>query len=315
MKNLKIRDIELKGNLFLAPIAGYSDVGMRKLAKKYGASFCFSEMISAKALLYQNKKTLDLLATYDGEDMVGVQLFGSDPEDFAKAVKIKELEKFDIIDINMGCPAPKIYSNGEGSALLKDINRAKEIVKAAVLNSSKPITVKFRSGIDEKHIVAVEFARAMEEAGASALTIHARTTAQGYSGKADLEIARAVKAAVKIPVIVSGDCTDKESYLKILDFTKADGVMIARGAFGRPEVFSEILGKEVTVKKLEDIFEHIDELLKHFNERFVLLSMRSHIAHYIKGQGATSEQKLELMKAENIEQVKALLCKVFGENV
>lgn len=311
MKKLKIGKVVLKNNLILAPIAGYSDVGLRFLAKKYGAGLTCTEMISAKALCYNNKKTFDLLATFKGEKPVCVQLFGSEPEAFAKAVKLPEIQKFDIIDINMGCPAPKIYQNGEGSALLEDIEKAKKIVQTCKQNCDKPVTVKFRSGIDENSIIATTFAKAMEEAGADAITIHARTRKQGYSGKADLMVAKAVKENVKIPVIVSGDCVDKKSYESIINTTNADGVMIARGAFGNPEIFSEVLGKKVKVDKLDDIKTHIKIMREFFSERYVLLNMRSHIAHYIKGQGATTEQKLALMKAESLDEVLNILEKIF----
>lgn len=310
MKKLKIGNITLENNLVLAPIAGYSDVGFRFLAKKYGASLTHTEMISVKALCFGNKKTFDLLSTFDGEKPVAVQLFGSCPEDFAKVVKMKELEKFDIIDINMGCPAPKIYQNGEGSALLKDIEKAKAIVRSCKNSTSKPVTVKFRSGISNDKI-AVDFAKAMQEAGADAITIHARTKEQGYSGKADLKVAKAVKESVTIPVVVSGDCVDKNSYENILKETNADGVMIARGAFGRPEIFSEILGKNVHVNKFEDIKTHIKILSQFFDERYVVLNMRSHLAHYVKGQNVSPNQKLKLMKAESIDEVFELCEQIF----
>lgn len=306
MCELKIKNVKLKNNLLLAPIANYSDVGFRKLAKKYGAALTCTEMISAKALLFNNKKTFDLLSTFDGESPACVQLFGSNPEDFYNAIKLPALDKFDIIDINMGCPAPKIYKNGDGSALLLNIKKASEIVKACVRATDRPITVKFRSGIDH-NIVAVEFAKEMEKAGASALTIHARTREQGYSGKADLKVAKAVKDAVKIPVIVSGDCVDKESYEKILSETGADGVMIARGALGNPEIFSKILGTDVKVDKKADIFEHIDELRKHFSDRFTLLSMRAHIPFYLRKCKVSVAQRLELLKEENLDD---LICKL-----
>lgn len=314
MKKLKIGNVELENNLILAPIAGYSDVGFRFLAKKYGAGLTFTEMISAKALCFGNQKTKDLLATFDGEKPVGVQLFGSDPADFAKAVTLPELEKFDIIDINMGCPAPKIFQNGDGSALLKDIEKAKAIVVSCKKNTSKPVTVKFRSGIDENNIVAVDFAKAMEEAGADAITIHARTKEQGYAGKADLLVAKKVKESVKIPVIVSGDCTDKNSFENIMKQTGADGVMIARGAFGNPEIFAEILGKNVVVDKLEDIKEHVQVFKQFFGEKFVLLNMRSHLANYVKGHGATVEQKVALMRADSFDEVFEILNQIFGHS-
>lgn len=312
MKQLKIGNLTLKNNLVLAPIAGYSDVGFRFLAKKYGASLTYAEMISVKALCYGNKKTFDLLSTFEGENPVGVQLFGSCPQDFAVAVKLPELQKFDVIDINMGCPAPKIFSNGEGSALLCEIDKAQAIVRACKENSNKPVTVKFRSGITDNNIIAVQFAKAMESAGADAITIHARTKEQGYQGRADLLVAKAVKEAVNIPVIVSGDCVDKKSYDKIINVTGADGVMIARGAFGNPEIFAEILESNVSVEKIEDIKQHIKIYRKFFDDRYVLLNMRSHIAHYIKGYKATTAQKIELMRAENFDEVFEVLNQIFG---
>ena len=312
MKKLIIKNVELKNNLMLAPIAGYSDVGFRCLAKKYGAGLTFTEMVSAKALTYGNKKTEDLLITAKNEEPCAVQLFGSEPKVFYEAIKLPCLEKFDIIDINMGCPAPKIYGNGEGSALMADIDKASEIVKACVRATDRPITVKFRSGIDENSINAVEFAKAMEKAGASAITIHARTKVQGYSGKADLMIAKAVKEAVSIPVIVSGDCVDRESYENILKVTNADGVMIARGALGRPEVFAEILENKMPTNKLQDIFFHIDYLLKHYSEKFVVLNMRTHIAFYLKKIKVAPETRAKLLKEERIDAVKQILREIFN---
>ena len=311
MKELVIKNVKLENNLLLAPIAGYSDVGLRCLAKKYGAGLTCTEMVSAKALTYGNKKTEDLLITFPEEKPCAVQLFGNEPEVFYEAIKLPCLDKFDIIDINMGCPAPKIYGNGEGSALMADVDKACEIVKACVRATDRPITVKFRSGIDESSINAVEFAKAMEKAGASAITIHARTKVQGYSGKADLNIAKAVKEAVKIPVIVSGDCVDKESYENILKQTNADGVMIARGALGRPEVFAEILNKKVEVDKLKDIMFHIDYLCKHYSERFVVLNMRTHIAFYLKKIKVVPEMRAKLLKEEDLSKVKEILCEIF----
>lgn len=308
MKKLKIKNIELENNVVLAPVAGYTDVGFRKLAKKYGAALTYTEMVSAKALVFGNKKTEDLLITASNENPCAVQLFGNEPEVFYEAIKLKCLEKFDIIDINMGCPAPKIFSNGEGSALMADIEKAKEIVRAAVRATDRPITVKFRSGINS--VTAVDFAKGMEEAGASAITIHARTKEQGYSGRADLNVAKAVKDAVKIPVIVSGDCVDKESYINILKITNADGVMIARGALGRPEIFGEILDKEVKIDKLKDILEHIEELRKYYSEKYVVLNMRSHIAFYLKKYKVPSETRVKFLKVEKIDELTELLRKV-----
>lgn len=312
MKKLIIKNIKLDNDLVLAPMAGYTDVGFRKLAKKYGVGLTVTEMISAKALVFGNQKTIDLLSTFEGEKPSMVQLFGNDPESFKEAVQLDVIKKFDIIDINMGCPAVKIFKNNEGSALLNDIDRAVKIVEACVKYSGKPVTVKFRSGVDKTNIVAVEFAKKMEEAGASALTIHARTKSQGYSGKADLDIAKAVKKAVKIPVIVSGDCVDKESYEHIKKYTGCDGVMIGRAALGNPEIFSEILDKESKVDKLNDIKEHINELLKNLSERFVVLTMRSHLAFYLKKAKVSVEDRILMNKLETIEDVVSLLEKIFS---
>lgn len=309
MKNLIIKNIKLKNNLVLAPIAGYTDVGFRALAKKYGAGLTYTEMVSAKALVYGNKKTEELLITHKSENPCAVQLFGNDPQVFYDAIKLGILDKFDIIDINMGCPAPKIFSNGEGSFLMSDPELASEIVKACVKATDKPITVKFRSGINS--VTAVDFAKKMQEAGASLITIHARTKEQGYSGKADLNVAKAVKEAVSIPVIVSGDCVDKESYDNILKFTNADGVMIARGALGRPEVFAEILRDGVEVNKLEDILFHINELRKHYSDKYVVLNMRSHIAFYLKKYKIPAEMRVKLLNVVDLNELINLLKGIF----
>ncbi len=311
MKKLVIKNIELKNNVVLAPIAGYTDIGFRALAKKYGAALTYTEMVSAKALVYGNKKTQDLLITHESEVPCAVQLFGNDPQAFYDALQLECLKKFDIIDINMGCPAPKIFSNGEGSALMGNMELAEEIVKACVKATDRPITVKFRSGI--KDVVAAKFAKRMEKAGASLITIHARTKEQGYSGKADLDVAKSVKEAVNIPVIVSGDCVDKESYDRIMDYTKADGVMIARGALGCPEVFSEILGLNIEVNKLEDIKAHIEELKKHYSEKFIVLTMRSHIAFYLRKSKVASQKRVALLKVEKLDELVKMIEEVLED--
>lgn len=307
-----IKNVELKSNLILAPMAGFSDVAFRNLCLKYGAGLVCTEMVSSKALSYKNKKTEDLLVTLDSESPKAVQIFGHEPEIMAEAVKNPLLQKFDIIDINMGCPAPKITKNGDGSSLLKNFELAREIIKACVAATDKPITVKFRIGYDAGQDIAVQFAKMCEEAGASAITVHGRTTAQGYSGMPDYEAIKRVKEAVSIPVFANGNCTSREDYLNILNQTKADGVMIGRASLGKPEIFEEILtGEEVEVNKLEQIKWHYETLLKFFPEKFVVLSMRSHLACYLKGRNKNTKALLELMKQTKYVDVMQILTKNF----
>ena len=227
-----------------------------------GASLTVTEMVSAKALMYESAKTYDLLQTFEGEKPVAVQIFGREPEIMALACKNPALDKFDIIDINMGCPAPKIVKNGEGSALMKEFDLAKDIIKACVNATKKPVTVKFRLGFEEDNIVAVEFAKMCEESGASAITVHGRTREQFYSGKVNYEAIKAIKQAVKIPVIGNGDITDKESLKRMLA-TGVDAVMIGRGAIGNPWIFKELLGEPYIKDKLNIIKKQIEYLIQY----------------------------------------------------
>lgn len=299
---MKIGNIELKNNLILAPMAGVTDFAFRSLAVELGADYGVTEMVSAKALKYKSKKTYDLLVTAPNETIKVVQIFGSEPKIMAKAVASKELAPFDIIDINMGCPAPKIVKNGEGSALMANVNLAREIILACVNATDKPITVKFRVGINGVNN-AVEFAKMCEGAGASAITIHGRTREQYYSGKCDLEIIKQVKQSVNIPVIANGDVINRESYLNMLNVTGCDGIMVGRAALGHPEVFAEILGKEIKQNKLEQIKKHINMLLTYYPEIFVVKHMRKHILWYLKGERGASVIKSEVCKLTKINDV------------
>ena len=273
---MKIGNINFENNLILAPMAGVTDVAFRSLAIDFGADAGVTEMVSAKALSYDNEKTKDLLLTEDNEKIKIVQIFGHEPEVMAKVCASPELEKFDIIDINMGCPAPKIVNNGDGSALMKNIQLAREVISACVNATSKPITVKFRSGFDRENINAVDFAKMCEESGASAITIHGRTRDQMYGGNVDLDIIKAVKKAVKIPVIASGDVIDKESYIRTIKYTNCDAVMIGRGALGSPEIFSEILEKKNVANRYQTLKKHVKILRKYFPDRFISGHMRKH---------------------------------------
>ena len=303
MKNLKIGNIVLDGNVVLAPMAGFTNIAFRRLAKEMGASLVYTEMVSAKALVCGNEKSIEILETFEGETPSACQLFGSEPEVISQAIKLPCVQKFDIIDINMGCPAPKITSNGEGSALLKNIPLARQIIESAVHASDKPVTVKFRIGYTDDNIVAIEFAKMCEEAGASAITIHGRTTAGGYSGRADMEIIRKCKNSVSIPVIANGDCSSLNDYNNMLSQTNADGVMVGRGALGRPEIFSEIKGLNQPYSKKQILLKYLDYMCLYMSEKRALLESRAHIMFFLKGEKNSTNAKIEIMKAENMEKV------------
>lgn len=263
-------------------MAGVSDIGFRHLCTQFGAGLTYTEMVSATALFYKNKKTEKMLIRPSNEKVSAVQLFGKTPEHFAYAVKHPLVAQFDIIDINMGCPASKIIKNGEGSALMKNLPLAKQIIETCVKNSSRPITVKFRAGWDENNINAVEFAKMAQSAGASALTIHGRTTKQMYSGKADRNIIKQVVNAVNIPVIANGDVNSRESFLEMLNQTGASAVMIGRASFGRPWLFAEILNKKAVIDKQEVISLHTKLLTDHLGERIAEKEMKKHLFWYKK---------------------------------
>ncbi len=289
-------------------MADYTDFAFRSICKDMGAALTISEMVSAKALMYNNIKTLELLETAENETPKAVQIFGSDPEIMAMACKNEALAKFDIIDINMGCPAPKVVKNGEGSALMKTPELARKIIKACVNATDKPITVKFRTGWDDDNINAVEFAKMCEEAGASMITVHGRTRQQFYTGMADYDIIKAVKEAVSIPVVGNGDIINKESYEHMISHTGVDAVMIGRGSIGNPWIFAEILGLDIKKDKLAVVKKQI-RLLQEAGkaERYINLSMRKHMAQYLKGEHNASEYKNRIFKMEKLADVINLL--------
>ena len=311
LKKLKIKDLELENNLILAPMAGVTDLRFRKICKEFGPGLVCTEMVSSKAIYHDDTKT-KLLMNTDGEKRpISMQIFGSDEETMSYASKYVS-KIADIVDINMGCPAPKVVKNGDGSKLLLDIKKAEKVIKAVVKNSTKPVTLKIRKGWDCNNIVAIEFAQMAEKAGVSAITIHGRTRTEMYSGKVDLDIIKKVKESVKIPVIGNGDIVDEESALKMFEYTGVDGIMIGRGTFGNPWIFERIkyyleTGEKLPVitneEKLRVIKEQIQLELDNKPEVTAIREMRKHIAWYTKNMPNSSEFRCEINKIEDKEQL------------
>lgn len=300
---MKIGCVETKNNIFLAPIAGFSDVGFRMLCARYGAGLTYTEMVSAKGLCYYNRGTEELLRTTELETPVAVQLFGSEPEYIYRAAKDERLNKFDIIDINMGCPVKKIVGNGEGSALLERPDLILELVSAAVEGGKKPVTVKLRAGVKEGDVLAVEAAVQAERGGASAVTIHPRFRDQFYSGTADHTITRLVKDNVQIPVIASGDIVDKNSLEHVKEISGADGFMVARGALGKPWIFAELNDYPYTFDTRTAVLEHIDVLRQTLPDRVVANMMKLHLCHYAKNTGNAKAVRTAISTAKNLEDI------------
>lgn len=309
---LKIGNVELNSNLLFAPIAGFSEVGFRHLCMKYGAGLTYTELVSAKGLVYGNKGSDELLATTPTTTPCAVQLFGSDPEFMFRAAKDERIAKFDIIDINMGCPVKKVFNNGEGSALMKDPALVTEIVQAVKEASGKPVTCKMRAGVEMGKPVAVECALAAEKGGASAVTVHPRYREQFYSGVADHSITKAVKEAVKIPVIANGDIVDRASLESVKAETNADGFMIARGALGRPYIFSELVGKPYDWDRCAAILEHIDVLRKYFPDLTVANIMKLHLCYYAKGENFAKQVRVAVGEAKSIADIMDVVNKFFS---
>lgn len=315
---MKIGNIEIKGQVILAPMAGVCNSAYRKICKEMGCALVCSEMVSDKGMIYNSKKTKEMLYYEEEERPISQQIFGSDKETFSKAAKeVYRIMHPDIIDINMGCPVPKVAIKSQaGSALLKNPKLIYEIVSEVVKSVPVPVTVKIRSGWDAKTINAVEVAKICESAGASAITVHPRTRSQLYSGKADLDIIKQVKEAVKIPVIGNGDITSIASAIKMLEYTKCDAIMIGRGVLGNPWLIKEIdtylktgekLSPPTYKERIEMCYKHLEYLLKIKPERVAILEMRSHSAWYIKGLPYHKEIKNLIFKAQNKEELKEIL--------
>lgn len=314
MQNWFIKNINIKNKIVLAPMAGISNTAYRRIIKEMGAGLIYAEMVSDRAIIYGNTKTYDLLKMDESERPIAQQIFGNSKETFVEAAKLIE-EKMhpDIIDINMGCPVPKVaIKNQAGSALLKNPEKIEEIVHAVVESVTVPVTVKIRSGWDEKNINAVEVAKHIEKAGASAIAIHARTRAQGYSGKANWQIIKEVKDAVSIPVIGNGDVLSCYDAKRMLDETGCDAVMIGRGLLGNPWLVkecvdyleNETIPKEIKpTEKINMLKRHYKLLLESTNEKQAILEIRMHALWYIKGLKGSSKIKNEICKCTNSDEL------------
>ena len=323
MQTMNIGGITLEKTAALAPMASVADKAYRLMCKKYGASYLVSEMISAKGLCFGDKKTARLCEIEPEERPYALQLFGEEPYYMGKAAYMLGEHKPDVIDINMGCPVPKIVSNGSGSALMKDPERAFEIAKEVVKNARCPVTVKFRAGWDEQSKNAVEFAKLIEQAGVAAIAVHGRTRTQFYSGKADWDIIRAVKDAVSIPVIANGDVTDGKSAKALYDHTGCDLVMIGRGSYGRPWVFEqvkrylengEVMPEPTLEEKMRVMKEHCGLICKYKGEKQGMKEARKNVQWYIKGLRGSAKLRSRCSELVQLSDLDMMIDAIRTEN-
>lgn len=323
IRTLQIGNVTLENNLILAPMAGVSDLPFRLLCREQGAGLVCMEMVSAKAILYKNRNTEELLTIDPKEHLVSLQLFGSDPDIISEIAKQIEERPFDILDLNMGCPVPKVVNNGDGSALMKNPRLAGEIIEKTARAIKKPLTVKIRKGFDDAHVNAVELAHIAQESGAAAVAVHGRTREQYYAGHADWDIIRQVKEAVSIPVIGNGDIRTPEDVAAMAEQTGCDGYMIARGAEGNPWIFRQILHYFETGEHLSrpDFSEVTEMLLRHAKMQIDckgdytgIREIRKHAAWYTAGYRNSSKLRGRINEVENYEQLEALFREVESYN-
>lgn len=321
---MKIKDVEFNDIAFLAPMAGVSDRAFRELCVSFGAAYTVTEMVSSKGLVMGDKKSAQLLTLGEGEKTAGAQIFGDDPEIMAQAA-VKCLEfKPDIIDINMGCPAPKVAMNGGGASLMKNPQLAGEIVKAVSSAVSVPVTVKIRKGWDDNSVNAVELAEILEKNGAAAITVHGRTRKQMYSGTVDYDIIKKVKQAVSVPVIGNGDITNEQSAAIMLEKTGCDAVMIGRGSFGNPWIFQQVNAylSECRVipppsinEKMAVMLRHISKMIEYKGEYTAMREARHHAAYYTKGLRGGAKFRKEMGSLETFEQLEEIAFRIAKENM
>lgn len=310
-KRIKIGKFETENNFFLAPLAGFSDFAMREICINFGAGLTFTEMVSCKGILYDNENTKDLLHLSPSEKIKCAQIFGNDPEIMRRAIESEYLCHYDVIDVNFGCPMPKIYNNGEGSALLTNPSLAEKIIYECS-KTGKPITCKMRIGLTDGNFVTEDFVKAVENGGAQMITVHGRTRDRIYEGEPNYrEIAKA-KTVASVPVIANGGIFTKSDAETMMEKTGADGVMLARGALQRPWLFAELLGKDVSIDKKSLINEHIDRLLTKYDDKTVAVTFRKQLCLYLKGEKNSNELKQKLFTYKDTRSIKNELEKFFA---